>query len=257
MPEKLKSMEISEFKNTIDLLKTLVIKYDTRDLWWRGQSDFEWKLVANIYRNYRKRAESNFNLRFRTKAKARHNNCPDNDKKIEWLFLAQHYGLPTRLLDWSESLAVGLYFAVEDDRYKDLDGSLYCLIPSLLNKNELNRDSLLMSEDKEVEKLTGDAFRYDKMESNNILSIIPDQFDLRHIAQQTVFTIHGRPEPLDTQSYSEPCTHKIKVKKECKGEIRELIKFFGITESNIFPDLDHLANELKNLKFKIPEEESA
>ena len=114
-----------------------------------------------------------------------------------------------------------------------------------------------MPEEKEVEKITRDAFRYNQTESNNILSILPDQCDLRHIAQQTVFTIHGRADTLDTQPYKEPCIHKITVKKECKGEIRELIKHFGITKSNIFPDLDHLADELKHLRFKTPDEEKA
>ncbi len=250
-------MEINEFKNVVDILRTLVIKYGVRDIWWRGQSDCKWNLVPSIYRNYEKRAESNFILRFRTKAKVRHKKCPDNNNLIEWLFLAQHYGLPTRLLDWSESLAVGLYFAVEDDNYLDVDGSLFCLLPSLLNKNELNRDSLFLAEEKEVAKITRDAFNYDRKESTNILSIIPDQFDLRHIVQQTVFTIHGRSDPLDTHNYSEQCIYKIKVKKESKKEIREIIKYFGITKSNIFPDLDHLADELKVLRFKQPDEEKA
>ncbi len=47
------------------------------------------------------------------------------DHNLDWLALMQHYGLPTRLLDWSTNMLVGLYFAVNKD--EDIDGSLYVL----------------------------------------------------------------------------------------------------------------------------------
>ncbi len=246
-------MEINSFNDAIGVLTALVLKHGVRDIWWRGQSRYEWDLVPSIYRGFGKRSESNFNLRFRTKAKVRHESCPENSNQIEWLFLGQHYGLPTRLLDWSESIAVALYFAVENGENLDADGSIFCLLPSMLNKNELNRDSIFLPEEKEVAKITRDAFRYSPQEATNIVSVIPDQFDLRHIAQQTVFTIHGRPDPLDRVSYEEQCVYKIRVNKDCKKEIQELIKHFGVTKSNIFPDLDNLAEELRELRFREPD----
>jgi hypothetical protein len=41
--------------------------------------------------------------------------CPDRKATDQWLFLAQHVRLPTRLLDWSESALVGLYFGLQEE----------------------------------------------------------------------------------------------------------------------------------------------
>jgi hypothetical protein len=51
----------------------------------------------------------------------------------EWLTLMQHYGLPTRLLDWSSNLLVGLYFCCAE--YKERDGALYVFDPALMERD--------------------------------------------------------------------------------------------------------------------------
>jgi hypothetical protein len=52
---------------------------------------------------------------------------------FDWLCLMQHYELPTRLLDWTESPLVGLFFAVKDEKYESLDGRLFMLNAKRLN----------------------------------------------------------------------------------------------------------------------------
>lgn len=242
---------ISELEEAVGVLKTLAGQHGVREFWWRGQDVYDWELIPGVHRGYSRGSEPNFNLRFRTKAKVRYPNCPPNNAHIDWLLLVQHYGLPTRLLDWSESMAVGLYFSMLNDQYLSEDGALFCLLPSLLNKNELSRDSILMSEDIEVTKITRDAFRSRNTASEHILAFFPDQFDLRHIAQNTAMTIHGRPGGLESQAHAEECVVKIRVKHEGKKRMRELLKFFGASRANLFPDLANLAMELKGLTFRL------
>lgn len=52
----------------------------------------------------------------------------------EWLFIMQHHGVSTRLLDWSESPLAGLYFALDDPKKDRTDGLLWMLLPTELNK---------------------------------------------------------------------------------------------------------------------------
>lgn len=60
---------------------------------------------------------------------------PNRDETDQWLFLAQHFGLPTRLLDWTESLLAALYFAL-----KAKDPVVWMLDPIELNNLSLDPD---------------------------------------------------------------------------------------------------------------------
>lgn len=107
--------------------------------WFRGQSNADWTLEPGAFR---KGSDSEYlydeynmmgEMRLLNSEEARR--CSTT---VEWLVLTQHYGLPTRLLDWTESILVALYFAAQDD---NVDGRLVVLNPFVLNSRTSLRKS--------------------------------------------------------------------------------------------------------------------
>ncbi len=102
-------------------------------LWFRGQPNYEHKLVPSIFRQ-----GENFGVIYNEQKmfeefKRRYPDQSNSHKTTyEWLTLMQHYGLPTRLLDWSSNLLVGLYFCCIND--KNEDGALYIFDPTNMER---------------------------------------------------------------------------------------------------------------------------
>ncbi|MGO9246664.1 MAG: FRG domain-containing protein [Verrucomicrobiia bacterium] len=100
-------------------------------VWFRGQGKKSWPLTPRLARKAaHARAETLFFKRFVQNATSHLHDRPQSE--WEWLFLMQHYRVPTRLLDWTESPLVALYFAVVDSPKQD--GAVWCLLPTELNK---------------------------------------------------------------------------------------------------------------------------
>jgi hypothetical protein len=251
-------MIVANVQDVIGHVDNLQKGHAKNTFWWRGQSDANWELKPSAYRNYSAECESNFILRFKAKSQVRYQKTPKPRERINWLLLAQHYGLPTRLLDWSDSVLIALYFAVEDENYSDKDGVLYGLLPSSLNKLEYNVESILTPEEKIVCEIAESAFHLGSNKTNKVLAFLPDHFDPRHYSQQTVFTIHdSRDSLLNRNNNTVNFLYKITIKKNAKKLIREQLTNLGIRKSDIFPDLACLAEEIKQLKFRFKNEGKA
>jgi FRG domain len=220
---------------------------DTRP-WWRGQRNVDWTLSAGLYRKGIERKEINLNARFRLMAKARRGDCPSSSDPLGWLFLMQHYRLPTRLLDWSQSPLVALFFALEEP--DDTDAAVWALSPTRLNLVEAATESICMPGSATLGHLGTQAFRPGSdSRDERILSVLTEEADVRHMVQQSAFTIHGRLEPLEMRSDCEQFLMRIRIPFAFKRGLRQVLALYGINKSSLFPDLENLASELSQLDF--------
>jgi hypothetical protein len=124
---------------------------------------------------------------------------PEN--KWEWYFLMQHYGAPTRLLDWSDGALVALYFAVKGRAGKKEEAAVYMLDPWWLNKL-IFKTLPVRKKDRPSGVALADwdeagGYLPDELESAHLGPLMPLAIDPGHVsrrvaAQRSRFTIFGR-----------------------------------------------------------------
>lgn len=150
--------------------------------------------------------------------------------EIEWMALAQHHGLPTRLLDWTTSLLVATFFAVEKAGRKgdELVGGavVYAVndIPEIDEEAE-GRETLFHLKD--------------------VRKYFPPHISPRITVQHSVFTVH----PTPTEAFSHPDMQRWVIDQKACWDIKQNLNASGITYSSLQPDIDgvckHLAWEYK------------
>ena len=171
--------------------------------------------------------------RFKRKAPSRYVKVPDEGKYYDWLFLMQHFGLPTRLLDWTESPLIALYFAVCEKEFQNDDGQIFILNPYKLNKDQIDFGGI-------VNLREGSNMKY----RSKVVAAYPSEIDPRIMVQLSAFTYHGGPKAYNLCCGNE-FLNSYRIPSEYKKKILKHLKYLGIRESSIFPDLDHLAQDIK------------
>lgn len=191
-------------------------------------------------------------LEFRRLAPGRHSIVPQQDDWQAWLFLMQHFRLPTRLLDWSKSALVAAYFAVQDDGKKGADARIWGLRPGLLNKNEVLKPIVLHSRMEYVRRLLSDLFGEPSDVPTNpprAVAIAPEHIDARMAVQQATFTLHPSSEPLDELPGVEEFLWSAKIPASAREKIQHQLALLRIDRMTLFPDLENLAYELSRKRY--------
>lgn len=146
---------------------------------------------------------------------------PNND--WEWLALAQHHGLPTRLMDWTSNPLVALFFALGVDQAKRHDATIFVI-----------KDEYILEESNMSESPFDIA-------STSFFN--PDHSTRRITAQSGSFTVHDNPvSPYDNENLI-----RWTIKRRCFKDLKAMLKRYEVHEAMLFPDLDGLAKHTKEL----------
>jgi hypothetical protein len=179
----------------------------------------------------------------------------------EWLAIAQHHGLPTRLMDWTYSPFVGLHFATDQLQDADKDGIVYMVdfiasndwLPAPLR--QVLSDNFALGFD--VAMLKSKFERIDELEELKgaepefILFFEPPSLDPRIVNQWGLFSLMNGPlvdlnRWLDRGMKARPkLAKKIVIPAKLKWEIRDKLDHMNLTERVIYPGLDGLSQWLK------------
>lgn len=218
-------------------------------IWYRGQANRNWTLTPGYLRLTAPPSESTLIKKFKQSAAMLVSNIPN--QSFDWLFLMQHYGVPTRLLDWSESPLVALYFAVEGyNNYPKADAALWSLKPSELNKNaginNANEEFFIPSfEDVELENYSVENLSSNTRTQLRPLATIATRNNSRIQAQHGVFTIHHHDRtPIENIGDS---THVIKyvIPDGARRTIVNQLSLLGFTKFQLFPELASIGDIIK------------
>lgn len=219
--------------------------------WFRGQAK-DWPLIPHVHRPDQHEDERDLIYQFQLGAMSRRPSCPLASDFVSWLVLARHHGLPTRLLDWTLSPLVALYFATE--ALPQDDGVVFALRPFLLNQPQVQL-GVLMPRANWITPLFAAAFtRPDPQaeQPSDALAFMPEQLDLRLLVQHSTFTVHGTARSLEDLAKTDPrfagkqpFVTKFVLPAAQKAGLRRLLNLIGINHSTLFPDLDSLARHLR------------
>lgn len=210
------------------------------------------RVDENNNRYYSDASEEYFINEFRIKSIPYLNYIPKNE--FEWLLTAQHYGIPTRLLDWSRAPLVALFFAVENEKDQNSknDNPVVWVLNSLLLNDEgpiniNNRLPNFSDTNKEVKnkmhKIYGFGGKLDKI--HKPLSICGSSSNGRINAQRGVFTLFPKKSlSLENQINNSDILDKIIINDNYKLKIKEQLFSLGITYSSIFPELKSVSKEI-------------
>jgi len=240
---------ITSLTQLIEELEKDYGEYDG-SVWYRGQTKSSHNLMPSYLRdNYH--SETTLLSAFKQNATMLTDKQPTNS--FDWMFIMQHYGIPTRLLDWSESPLVALYFSLQKSKDDiDVDAVLWSLKPTELNKNaniENDNEAFFIPsfDDKVVQGYSIESISETPAKLSPV-AVIATRNNPRIQAQMGVFTIHHK-NNIPIEEIGDK-SHIIKyiINKNNKRTMLKQIELLGISEFQLFPELSSINSIMKKRK---------
>lgn len=207
--------------NSFETLHKVISKYRTDKQWvFRGHAASDWKLLpkagrppfegvndVTVFETWKRQAIEYIQHR------------PQNN--WEWLAIAQHHGLATRLLDWSNNPLNSAYFAVRENHPGN--AVIYAAKFRWLVPEE----------------------RINPMKYRELAIFRPHRVVSRITRQGGLFSIHpNHKQELSIEHHDLLALDKIEIDENYREQLRAELSYYGINEATLFPDLDGLSNFL-------------
>lgn len=230
--------------------------------WFRGVGDSHHKLLPGLYRSLEGRAklaDDELRSEFSRRALPLIAGRPPEDD-WDWYFLMQHYRAPTRLLDWTDSALVALYFALTSWEPSRSEGhqpkpAVWALNPWTLNA--YHEEYGPVGTDWEIlADYLPPAYDGRSGIPQYPIAVDPTLTAQRMLVQHSHFTLHGRDgrslDEMDAELGLEQNLVKVVIEadEDDIDYLKQALTWLGITETTIFPDLEGLARELR-LEYRI------
>jgi hypothetical protein len=214
-------------------------------VWYRGHPNAKFYLLATLLR-YSNGLEKEKDL-FANFKKFSDRILKRRDSDWETLFEMQHYEVPTRLLDWSETFGVALFFAAtyNQSHHPHEDAAVYLLDPIALNKISGINQIFRMPQDESKFNYTKIYWEHTPFAAQAPIAIEPIFINERMLAQRGMFTVHhDRIDPLEDAFPS--AIKKVILPNAAIPAALEFLELSNLNIFSIFPDLAGLSGYLKS-----------
>jgi len=238
-----------------DILDAIKEINETKSLipFFRGEDNNETPLVPSLFKpGIDSGSENNLYLEFEAYSALffSHDYQPTNSWEV--LFEMRHHGLQTRLLDWTGSFAVALYFALNGKNVKN--PCIWILDPIELNKKSIDYPRIISVGYNNPKLDYMEIFLRDPQIDKDILdlrkrfvnpiAIYPIKTHARLLAQDGHFTVHGSSTKPINEIYP-ACVKRYDIPESAIPDAKQFLKMANMNEFTLFPDLDGLCRHLK------------
>ncbi len=265
--ESLPIRSVEEFVGAVEGLESQWRVNDRRPtLWFRGHAATDWKLLPGLQRYDLvdpEAQELSAYYYFQVRAPQLLRWVPDEHDAWSWMVHMQHYGFPTRLLDWSERPLVALFFALYN-LHGDADAVVWVLAPEMWNLAFKGLDSIEMAPGdirhptwvngffqtvaaNESPPMDDETVEQRRQACSSPMAVLAPQRNMRIYSQSGTFTVHGfDPRPLDEiadEAEFEGLTRLV-IPGDVKAKVRRHMLRNWIDETAVFPEAPSLCQKM-------------